>query len=341
MKSKRRHELQTNELADTLGQWIERVRPHMTMIGLLVVGVVAILAAWYYVAYSRESERAQAWRSYMDAGSDPQSDPVSELSAVADRYADTVAGLWAAQTAADLESAQGVRLLFQDRAKAETSLNAAESTYRDILDHKQIADSPMLQRRANLGLAETLEALGQLEEAGTYYQAVIDAENDSAVGKAAQQRLARLEMASTRSWYNWFSRQKPVPRKMEGEGLGGLGAGLPGGDLGTLPEAPDSDFMRDLPIGGTEEAVKPEADEEEANAAAPGDAALPEDATTPPKPEATAPRMPDDAADEPPKTDAPPIEPPKTDAPPIDAPKTDAPPIEPPAVPEKNDGAGQ
>ena len=86
MKSKRRHELQTNELADTLGQWIERVRPHMTMIVLLVVGVVAILAAWYYVAYSRESERAQAWRSYMDAGSDPQSDPVSELNAVADRY---------------------------------------------------------------------------------------------------------------------------------------------------------------------------------------------------------------------------------------------------------------
>ena len=117
---------------------------------------------------------------------------------------------------------------------------------------------------------------------------MVDSEKDSAVGKAAQQRLARLEMASTRSWYNWFSRQKPVPRKMEGEGLGGLGAGLPGGDLGTLPEAPGSDFMKDVPADNTEEAAKPEAGKEDAMPLRLG-SGLPEDATTPPKPEAPPP----------------------------------------------------
>ena len=330
MKSKRRHELQTNELADTLGQWIERVRPHMTLIMLLVVGLLAILAAWYYMIYRGESARAAAWRSYMDAGADPQANAVSELSAVADRYSDTVAGLWAAQTAADLEAAQGVRLLFQDRAKAETSLNAAEGTYRDILDNKLVATSPMLERRAHLGLAETLEALGQLDEAKKHYQVVVDAEKDSALGRAAQQRLARLDLAATKSWYNWFSRQKPVPRKLEGEGLGGLDSVLPGGDLGELPEAAGSDFMKDVPAddaGGT----APVEVEKEGAAAAPGG-----DAPQPDAPPVDAPKTDTPPVDAPP-ADAPPVDAPKTDTPPVDAPPVDAPPVDAP----KTDGAGQ
>ncbi len=195
MKSKRRHELQTNELADTLGQWIERVRPHSTLITLVVVGLVVALGAWYYLVSSKQFERAQAWRSYMDAGASPDSNAVSELSAVADRYGDTLAGLWAAQTAADLEAAQGVQLLFQDRAKAETSLSAAAETYRQILNNKVSDQSAMLQHRAHFGLAEANEALGKLDEAAQQYQAVADAQKKSVLGGTAEQRLARLALS--------------------------------------------------------------------------------------------------------------------------------------------------
>ncbi len=243
MKSKRRHELQTNELADRLGVWIEQLRPHLTLILIVVAGFVAIVAAWYYLAASREYEQAQAWRSYMDAGADPQSNAVSELSAVADRYSDTLAGLWAAQTAADLEMASGIRLLFQDRAKAETSLSEAEKSYRAILENELADRSPMLLRRARLGLAETLEATGQLEEARKHYQAVVDTDKSSAIGQLAQQRLTHLNEKETKEWYNWFSRQKPVPRKVEGADGATGGTVLPERNLDLLPESPGDDFM--------------------------------------------------------------------------------------------------
>ena len=218
MKSKRRHELQTNELADRLGHWIENVRPHLTMITLLVVGGLAIIAAWYYYASTRESEIAQAWRAYMNAGTDPSGNIVGELGDVAADYEGTQAGLWAAQTAADMQSAQGVRLLFQDRDSATKILKEAQQRYETVLDSKKT--SAMLSHRAHFGLAQTLEALGDLDDAKTQYEAVITAAKETAIAHAAEQRLARLELALTQKFYNWFSRQKPAPRDL-GTGAGG------------------------------------------------------------------------------------------------------------------------
>lgn len=242
MKSKRRHELQTNELADRLGHWIEDFRPHATRVVVVVVGCVAILAAWFFLASSKERKQSLAWRSYMLAGSNPQGDIVAELTLVADDFRNTLAGLWAAQTAADIESARGTRLLFTDRASAETSLSLAKNRYREVLDSSMTAKAPMLRVRAHFGLAQTLEAQGELEEARKHYQAVVDSDPGSAVGKAAQERLARLELASTARWYNWFERQKPLPRDLGtgfGAGLPGLDA-LPPLDPGTLPDPPSS-----------------------------------------------------------------------------------------------------
>jgi hypothetical protein len=240
MKSKRRHELQTNELADHLGHWIEDFRPYVTRVLVVVVGGVAILAAWFFLASSKERKQALAWRSYMLAGSNPQGDIVAELTLVADDFRSTLAGLWAAQTAADIESARGSRLLFTDRASAETSLNLAKNRYQEVLDSSLTAKAPMLRVRAHFGLAQTFEAQGELEEAKKHFQAVVDSDAASAVGKAAQERLARLELASTARWYNWFERQKPLPRDLGtgfGSGAPGLDA-LPPLDPGTLPDPP-------------------------------------------------------------------------------------------------------
>ncbi len=258
MKSKRRHELQTNDLADRIGHVIERVRPYMTTALAVLVAFAVVVSAWYYLAANREHKMANAWRAYFSAGADPASDVTLQLSEVADNYADTPAGLWAAQTAADLSLSQGIRMLFSDRAAAETNIAKAKGLYKQVLDNKLTKSYPMLLERARFGLAQAHETLNELKEARNFYQLVVDMSPDSPLGKAAKSRLDRLEDPEVEKWYNWFARQEPAPpqppAQQPGSPLGGspLSSGLP--SLSGLSDMPDEDVTT-TPKTGTQEAT--------------------------------------------------------------------------------------
>jgi hypothetical protein len=246
MKSKRRHELQTNDLADRLGHVIERIRPYTTMIMLVFVGIVVILAAGYYLAKRQADKQGLAWRYFMAAGTDPQRDVSEQLSEVADDFEGTAAALWASQTAGDLELARGIRMLFTDRALADTSLTQARNYFRDVIDNSDVTNYPMLLRRARFGLAQTHEALGELDKAKESYALVSEGSADDAIATVAKERIARLEKRNVDEFYAWFADQKPVPPAA----TGGSGTGSPLGDLldspgaglGDLPDGP-GDFM--------------------------------------------------------------------------------------------------
>jgi predicted negative regulator of RcsB-dependent stress response len=263
MKSKRRHELQTNELADRLGHFVERVRPYSTTILIAVLGVIGIIFAWQWLALNRERERGDAWRAYMTAGTNMQADITDELAAVADEFDDTTAGVWASQTMADIELSRGMRQLFEDRALAETSLNVAKDRYREVLENSLTAKSSLLLNRARLGLAQVHEALSELDDAKKLYKEVADSSAGAAEVRIAQERLAQLDRPEVERWYNWFSRQKPVQPEADagtGTGLGGPGAGLGDlPDLGTLPDAPAEDFMKSPEEGA--ESTEPSQDQ--------------------------------------------------------------------------------
>ncbi|MHB0958960.1 MAG: YfgM family protein [Pirellulaceae bacterium] len=328
MKSKRRHELQTNQLADQLGHWIERVRPYTSLFLLLAAGAVLILAAGYFWASTREKEQAESWRSYMLAGTNPQGDIVEELNLVTEQFEDTPAGLWAALTSADIESARGIRLMFTDRAAAETSLNLAKNRFRDLLESKHTAQDSLLLRRAHYGLAQVYEAQGELEEAKKQYAAVAEIDKDSALGKAAQERAERVDSTATKKWYNWFANQKPAPRDL-GPGTPGAGSlGAPGTDLNVLPEGPDADFLKDLEL----ESARPEsAAPADPQTPAPAEAAPAETAPAETVPAETAPAETAPAETAPAET-APSTTPPADPAAPqSDPPSTDPPTTDPPA----------
>ncbi len=248
MKSKRRHELQTNELADRLGQWIARVRPYSTLLCVAVLGVVLILAGWYYVAASRSQVLAAAWRSVMSAGANPQSDMVEELSRVADQYENSSAGLWAALTAADLEGARGMSLLFSDRAGAETSLGQAKSRYREVSANPRAAQEPLLLQRARFGLAQVCEGLSELEEAAKQYALVSSAAPGTTLGGVAQERVKQLENPEAKKWYHWFANQRPVPRNLGADRPPGQFPALPAEDLDAVRDSPGPDFLQGLGI---------------------------------------------------------------------------------------------
>ncbi|MCU0963143.1 MAG: tetratricopeptide repeat protein [Pirellulaceae bacterium] len=327
MKSKRRHELQTNELADRLGHWIEHVRPYTTVLLAAVLGVVLILAGWYYVTAGRARALADGWRSFMSAGANPQANLVEELSRVADQYEDSPAGLWAALTAADLEGARGVSSLFSDRAGAETSLSQAKSRYQDVLANPRAAEDPMLLQRARFGLAQVCEAQSELEEAVKQYSLVSTAAAGTTLGAVAQARAKRLEDTEAKKWYNWFANQRPVPRSLGTDRPSTQFPGLPEGDLGTVGDSPSPDFLQGLspdagtsgPATTTTSPATPEAPATPMPASPAAEAPAP--ATPAPEPPAPAPAASESAT---------PPAPPASDAPPADAPGDAAPPIEAP-----------
>jgi predicted negative regulator of RcsB-dependent stress response len=281
MKSKRRHELQTNELADQLGQWIEVIRPHVTTILLAVVAAAAILFVWYYWASSREKLETQSWRAYLYASGDMQADAsktVEELNSVAEDYTDTPAGLWAKQSAADIEAGQGVYYLFQQKQSAEDHLYNAIVGYRTVLGSELISENPMLQCRAHFGLAQAYEAyMGEKdeftvdekdlnkglpgpkkvdcrEEARKNYQAVVDMDEESSLAEVARRRLDRLE--GEQGFYVWLAQQTPAPPHA-GNIAPEDDIGSPGSDLDQLIDRASDNFMKDL--GGAESSETPEA----------------------------------------------------------------------------------
>ena len=291
MKSTRRHELQTNQLADKLGHWIEGARPYGTTILLIAGGAILVLLAAYFFASSKEKSVEASWRSYLLADvAVSGSDVVEELNNVTDQFSGSLAGQWAALTAADIQAARGVEKLFTDRAAAETDLNSAKTHYREVIDSKWAASEPLMMHRAQYGLAQVLEAQGELDEAAKLYAAVADEVATSTLGKTAKARKDLLAQTDIKKWYNWFGNQKPAPRNL-GTGAGGPNPLGTGTDLNTLPESPGSDFMNDAKPDAPADGMAPATTPAESPATPPA-GGTPAESTTPPAAPAETPAAP-------------------------------------------------
>ena len=239
MKAERRHELQTNVLADWLAQKIEIVKPY----GRLIVGAMGVLfvlaGVWSYMANRQFLQEAVAWQEFY-AAVERQNE--SQLLEVAQRYDGTEAGLWASYRLADMTYNQGARELFDDRKEANELLLTAQSKYEDVVSQ---AKKPFLKQRAIFGLAQSLEARNDLKNAKRWYDELAESWPDSALGNHASQAAQRLR--NQESFYDWFSDQQPKPAvSLTGDSsmeFGGFGEpGEAGGD---------TSFLDDLPDGGS------------------------------------------------------------------------------------------
>ena len=242
MKAKRRHELQTNALADWLGRQIEvgskfgakvadPVRTYRkTLLGVLIGLVVAGIAVLYVTGAFSKLYSAVAggsggkdWNEYFAAVNDAMLRGDSEaLSEVVKRRGDSVAGLWAAQSAGDIELAEGARLLYREREQAESSLQRAKAHFETVL--QGASGHPLLENRARFGLAQTHECLtvaatgtkrdvkDHLERAAAEYGALAKNAQDAVVGRAAEQHLRQLERLEKNGFYEWLAVSKPPER---------------------------------------------------------------------------------------------------------------------------------
>lgn len=205
MQTDRRHELETNDLADSAAALAERVSPHLRTIGLAAVALVLGFAAWSLVGARREAAREESWTAFMAAAEDPRPEA---LDLMADYHQGTPAARWARVVMADRLLGRGSQALFVDREQARQLLEGAADRYKSVLD---ASPPPAVAERATLGLAKARENLGSLDEARKGYEALVTSYPASPLKPFAEERFAALGRESTKQWYDWFVQQKPTP----------------------------------------------------------------------------------------------------------------------------------
>lgn len=226
MKSEERHELETNSLAKLINQTGEKVGPYASHI---IYGLLAIAVIWAVVRLStgmKSAEELSEWDQYTIATLPGKFDSAA-LEAAAQQHSSDLIGELAKIAYADGLLADGCRGYFLNKKQAVASLDDALEAYQELADS---ATDKSLKGRAQLGVAKTLEAKGEINDAIAAYQAVTGAFSEMADSRAEQ-----LEEVGATKYASWLATAEGARR------AGNFGGG------GLRPEfSPDS---LDLPGG--------------------------------------------------------------------------------------------
>jgi hypothetical protein len=255
MKTERRHELQTNELADWLGKGVELVEQNGRAVLAIIVAVAICLVAYLYIRSESTNKRVQRWDRYFQALNNRD---MPEMLNLAESDSSSPVGAWARLYVADEQLVRGTNQLFQNRAEANDQLRRAADNYRQVADSSPAAKEPLLHQRALWGLARSLESLNRLDEARETYARLADTSiwKPAIFARQAERRLKDLNEQSTKEFYDWFAKQEPSPP-----------AGLPEGMPAELEKLPD-----EPPVESSSASQPPAVEGQEASAAQQGQA---------------------------------------------------------------------
>ena len=244
MKSERKQTLESNLLADKIEQLAIKLKKALPVIlAVTVVVVVGLLAYGFYTSV-QEKESAKGWTALYFADTD-----MSDLTAISTDFSGTTAGLWAKQTAGDSNMSRALEKVYIDRDLAEQFYKEATSDYQTVTEK---SSDPFLSGRANFGLAQASEGMGDLEKALSFYRKVIQ---NKAMGieliAESTKRVEWLESKAGEAFYAWYKTSRasnPVLNVTPSNT--------------TLPGAPDFSFpanpVGNAPIGSPPPAIAPE-----------------------------------------------------------------------------------
>jgi hypothetical protein len=284
MKSKERHKLQHNVLADWIAKGIAAAKPYQ---GFVLIAVLAIvLVAVGYSSWKRmaSASTTDAWNELNTALA---GDDISKLSDVVSNFPKTSAATVSALVLGDWHLLNGCNALFTDKATANKEFGEATTNYELVLSRSHISTE---RERATFGLARLHESKGELGQAVLLYKEILTKWPEGAFSKEAKSRVDDLDKPSIKEFYDQFAQFNPKPAVSPegGKVFSGIGD-IPGEPPTSEPAAADAVKME-----GSKDAAKPAAD------AAPAAEQKPaETAPAAEKPAAEAPKT------EAPKTDAP------------------------------------
>lgn len=216
MKTERRHELQHNALADSLGHWIDAARPYKRLLTGLAIAAVALAFGIVYTSAQSNQRLTQGWDDYFQAFNSPtNTEALNKFDDLSDDYSGTPIAFWSKLAAADIRLIEGTGQVFRDKPEAKDQIKRAAEGYESV--YKQARD-PLLQQRALYGLARAHESLNDLPEAQKEYQELAKRWPEGAYSEQARRRASDLERDTTRQFYDWFAKYESP----KGHGMTGI-----------------------------------------------------------------------------------------------------------------------
>ena len=206
MKSERRHQLQENDLADSVEQLSERLRPYVTPILSVAIGALILVLVGLFVSSRWEANRSESWDTCLAALVTGDLEGFREVIL---RYPGTPAAQWAELILADRNLSEATDLLFAKMNPANDvareRLEAAAAAYADVLSQRP---TDMVAERATMGLAKARESLGELDQARRGYETVANEYPSSPMANLATEHADDLAQDKTKAFYNWFTEQR-------------------------------------------------------------------------------------------------------------------------------------
>ncbi len=198
MKTERRHDLETNELARYTAEGIEKVKPFSGQLfgaALVITGVFILISLWGNAA---ESKEASAWTDYFLAFSSSDQEMVNlQRVALNEEHQGTVMQEWAHVTWADRQTALATFQYLRDRASAQERLANVAAIYEELAKG---ATDPEVVNRARFGLGRVYEMQNRLDDARKSYDKV---EGDFAM--IAQERSDNLLKPDVQEALAWLA----------------------------------------------------------------------------------------------------------------------------------------
>jgi len=283
MKAEKRHQLQRNALADSVGRLVQGMRSapttRSTMIWVFVVLAVAAVVVWQYGAHAKQVKSSALWTEVDNDLRDPLTGP-GKLQQFSEDNRGTLPARSARFQLArmNLESGQaGLRVSYQ-RTEAAKRINEARKQYKKLAG--ECVDAPLLVQEAMMGVAQAEESLigipggaldaddaaegFDLKRALKSYQDLARTYPDSFLGQKADSRAREIEKdePAIEKFYNdlnfWARKSKDslpepsmlippptptIPSPVPVPGAGGTGPDLP------LPHSPKAETPPSQPAG--------------------------------------------------------------------------------------------
>jgi hypothetical protein len=288
MKTERRHELQTNLLADWIGLKLDQLKPYSSLIAGGFIGIVVLIVALGVMSRRAATQRAKGWEGYFLAVSEDDSE---KLKAIAERYVGESPGDMARLLVGNEHLTRGVNRFFTDPSEGREEFRAAAKSFSIVLEE---SSEPLFQQQAEYGLARAKESLNELEEAEAHYQAILDKWPDCVFVEPAKRRLHDLKQQATGALYDRLASYEPPPMPSSGRSLfdGTPLRDIPGLDPNLLPDDSPFDSLEIDPIAepgnpssGEGETDPPFEDSTPAEPETPADPEIPDAPETPAEPE--------------------------------------------------------
>jgi hypothetical protein len=210
MKSEKRHELETNYLANWLGRTYKRTEPYHRTIGWAVTAGLVAVAAFVIVSKFLHGGSASAWDQFYTAIGTSNS---AELEQIAEDHPGTPVALLGRSISADSRLAEACMQVFTDKASAAQELRKAIDDYTVVINQTR---EPQLRQRALFGRARAYETLsgtpqgtGELSKAIDDYERLVELAPNGTYSAMANDQLKRLKSQDIKVFYDKFAAYSP------------------------------------------------------------------------------------------------------------------------------------